>query len=87
MRRSLLTAAIAVAAGCAQNPNADGLGRPLEDTTLIPGEALNPDDTPPRVRVSVMDSAQSWRRDVGRPTVNHSSTGHPSIATLHFCGP
>ncbi len=60
MRRALLAAVIAVAAGCAQNPRGHGPGRPLEDTTVTPGDATNPDDPPPRIRDSVMDSVRSY---------------------------
>ena len=62
MRQILLAMGIAVA-GCASNPNVDGHGpgRPLEDTTHIPGDAAEPSDTPPRVRDSVMDSTSVWR--------------------------
>lgn len=59
MRRTFLAAVVAVTAGCASNPGADGPGRPLEDTTLTPGDAANPFDTLPELRDSVMDSVRT----------------------------
>jgi predicted component of type VI protein secretion system len=57
MRRMLLVTTLAVTAGCASN-RSDEPGARIEDTTLTPRDTVNPNDTLPRVRDSVMDSAQ-----------------------------
>jgi predicted component of type VI protein secretion system len=57
MRQVLLATILAVTAGCASNRN-DEPGARIEDTTLMPGDTVNPNDTLPRIRDSVMDSAQ-----------------------------
>ena len=57
MRQVLLATILAVTAGCASNRN-DEQGARIEDTTLTPRDTVNPNDTLPRVRDSVMDSVQ-----------------------------
>jgi type IV pilus biogenesis protein CpaD/CtpE len=57
MRHVLLATILAVTAGCASNRN-DEQGARIEDTTLTPQDTANPNDTLPRIRDSVMDSAQ-----------------------------
>jgi predicted component of type VI protein secretion system len=57
MRRFLLAAALLVVAACASNRNEEA-GARIEDTTITAGDTLNPNDTLPRIRDSVMDSAQ-----------------------------
>jgi predicted component of type VI protein secretion system len=57
MRRLLLAAMLAVTTGCASN-RSDEPGARIEDTTLTARDTVNPNDTLPRVRDSVTDSAQ-----------------------------
>jgi predicted component of type VI protein secretion system len=57
MRRVLLAGVLLTATGCASN-RSDEPGARIEDTTLTPQDTVNPNDTLPRVRDSVMDSAQ-----------------------------
>ena len=57
MRQVLLATILAVTAGCASN-RSDEQGARMEDTTLTPRDTVNPNDTLPRVRDSVVDSAQ-----------------------------
>ena len=57
MKRVLLATVMAVSAGCASNRN-DDPGARIEDTTLTARDTMNPDDTLPQIRDSVMDSAR-----------------------------
>jgi predicted component of type VI protein secretion system len=57
MRQVLLATILAVTAGCASNRN-DEPGARIEDTTFRTRDTVNPNDTLPRVRDSMMDSAQ-----------------------------
>jgi hypothetical protein len=57
MRQLLLVSILLTAAGCASNRN-DEAGARIEDTTLTPADTVNPNDTLPRIRDSVIDSAQ-----------------------------
>jgi predicted component of type VI protein secretion system len=57
MRRVWLAGVLLAAAGCASN-RSDEPGARIEDTTLTPGDTVNPNDTLPRIRDSLMDSAQ-----------------------------
>jgi predicted component of type VI protein secretion system len=57
MRRVMLTTILIVTAGCASNRN-DEPGARIEDTTLTPRDTVNPNDTLPRIRDNVTDSAQ-----------------------------
>jgi len=47
----------AVAAGCASHRSDEADAR-IQDTTLTPRDTVNSNDTLPRIRDSVMDSAQ-----------------------------
>jgi len=57
MRLVLLAGMLAVIAGCASNRN-DEPGARIEDTTMTSGDTVSPNDTLPRIRDSVIDSAQ-----------------------------
>jgi len=57
MRRLLLAGALAMVGACASNRN-DQAGARIEDTTLTATDTLNPNDTLPRIRDSVVDSAR-----------------------------
>jgi hypothetical protein len=57
MKRLLLAGALVIVAACASNRNDEAGGR-IEDTTLTATDTLDPSDTLPRIRDSVMDSAQ-----------------------------
>ena len=57
MRLVMLAGMLAVIAGCASNRN-DEPGARIEDTTMTSGDTVSPNDTLPRIRDSVMDSAQ-----------------------------
>jgi predicted component of type VI protein secretion system len=57
MRGVLLVGVLVAAAGCASN-RSDEQGARIEDTTLTPRDTVNPNDTMPRIRDSVIDSAQ-----------------------------
>ena len=57
MRRVLLATILVIGVGCASN-RSDEPGARIEDTTLTPQDTVNPNDTMPRIRDSVTDSAQ-----------------------------
>ena len=57
MRRVLLAGVLATAAGCASNRSEEP-GARIEDTTLRTRDTVNPNDTLPQIRDSVIDSAQ-----------------------------
>ncbi len=57
MRRVMLTTILAVSTGCASN-RSDEPGARIEDTTPTSRDTVNPNDTLPRVRDSVLDSAR-----------------------------
>ena len=58
MRRVLLAGMLAAAVGCASNRSDDDPGARIEDTTLRTRDTVNPNDTLPQIRDSVIDSAQ-----------------------------
>ena len=57
MSRVLLAGLLLAAAGCASNQS-DEPGARIRDTTVTPQDTMNPNDTLPQIRDSVMDSAQ-----------------------------
>jgi hypothetical protein len=59
MKRMFLFAFIVAALGCAGNRSSEAAGaRVHEDTTVTARDTANPNDTLPRIRDSVPDSAQ-----------------------------
>jgi hypothetical protein len=59
MRRMLLFGFLAAAMGCARNHASEAAGARIhEDTTLTARDTTNPNDTMPRIRDTVPDSAQ-----------------------------
>jgi hypothetical protein len=57
MIRVVLVVLATATVGCASN-RSDDQGARIEDTTMRPRDTVNPNDTIPRIRDSVMDSAQ-----------------------------
>jgi hypothetical protein len=57
MTRVLFLVALATVLGCSRNRDSETAGARIRDTTLTARDTVNPNDTLPRIRDTVPDSA------------------------------